>query len=168
MEETIKQRLDRIAEKITEIEETKGKEKKFKMPYKIRLFGRFRVKQNYAIVLLIRTNGSAKITMVKIADDTIRIKDKVYDASADYIMRYKRYPLIIITEWNIEPFSPKDNYQKAVDKGTLTSAEKVILNTMRNDAIKPKWSGNWGAILIVIAVLVGGALLLNKLGLIKF
>ena len=54
------------------------------------------------------------------------------------------------------PFSPKENKDNAEREGTLTAAEKLILTRMKQEAIKPKMNINFGMILVVLAIIVGG------------
>ena len=140
--------------------------KKFKLPLSIRMSpGKFK-KQNYAIVVLVRMNGAIDFKMAKIEDNTIKVGDTFHDASADYIMRYKKYPVIILPEWNIKPFSPRKNLEEAVTDGSLSSTEKFILARMKLDALKGKMQLNFKIILILLAVGAGALYLLNYLGVI--
>jgi len=162
-EESLAGKIDRIAEKFEEMEGTKKKQ--FKLPLGIRL-GQGKLKRkSYALVLYIRTNGSTDIRMLKIEDDTIKTKEgNIYDASSDNILRYKNYPLLIIPEWNMKPFSPKENFNKAADDGTLTAAEKLILTKMKLDAVTGKMEMNWKVILLVLAIGAGLLWGLNSMG----
>jgi len=128
------------------------KPKKFKMPLSVRLQpGKFK-KQNFIIVGMIKANGAVTFEIKKIEDDTIKVGEYIYSASADCIMRYKRKPLIIIKEWDMQPLSLKQEVNEAVEKGRLVAAQKYILTKMRLEAVKPKMEMNWKIILIVLAI----------------
>ncbi len=166
-QESVAKKLERIEEML----ETKGK--KFKVPLKHRIFKRQFSKDNYALVIWIRQNGSIDIKKVRIKDNTIKVGDVYYDASASYVLRYKNYPVIIQPEWNIkpvgsetQPWKPQENIKKAINNGTLSSAEKFILHAIKMDLVKGKPKLNWGVILLILAVLGGGYLLISSLGLI--
>lgn len=164
-----------ISELYSMQQDRKGKKKKFRLPLGIRLQkGKFR-RKNYAVVQTIKTNGAVSFRMMKIEDDTINLGDTIHDASAGHVLRYKRYPLIIVPEWNmkpispgstdmkIAPFSPKENFDKATEEGTLTAAEKLILTKMKAEAIKGKMQLPGKLILIILAIGAGALWLLDYL-----
>lgn len=152
-EESLKTKLDKIVQKLDE-QETK---KKFKLPLSVRMSqGNIR-RKNHAVIMLIRTNGAVQFKMTKIEDNTIRLNETYHDASADYVLRYKKYPILIIPEWTTEPFSPEENLRKAEKEGTLTAGQRYILAKMKADTIKNKMEFNWKIILILL--IVGGAAL---------
>jgi len=174
VELSISEKLDKLREKLDEQEE-----KKFKLPWSIKFSGG-KLKKNFVVVEIIRANGGVEFKMVKIEDNTIKLDDIYYDASADYILRYGKYPMIILPEWNIKPigesneqkyelkpFSSRENLNEAVDKGTLTSAEKFILTKMKMDAIQPKSHISMKAVIIMLLVLAGGFVALKYFGVIK-
>jgi len=159
-----------IREEINELkqlmENPRKKQKQFKLPLGIRasgVMGAFK-KQNKIIVQIIKANGSTAFTIAKIEDNTVKVKDNIYDASAGHILRYKKYPLLIIPEWNIkpispesketrpEPFNPKENMEKAAAEGTLTAAEKLIITKMKMEAVSKGMQLNWKVIFILLAV----------------
>lgn len=145
----LNEKLDVIIDKLT-----KEEEKKFKLPVMMRLFGKFKMRKGFCIVFFVRTNGQIEIKMVGIEHDTVKINDCIYAANADYIMRYKRFSVMIIPEWTMIPFSPADNFTKASIEGELTAAQALVIAKMKTDAIKPKFNLNIGGILIA-AVVIG-------------
>ena len=156
------EKLDEISEKL-ETGKKKKKEKKFRLPLGIRLSQRKMRRQPYVIVCLIHTNGSVKFKMMKIEEDTIKIGEKFYQASSADILQYKRKPLLILTEWNMLPFSPRENFEAAAEAGTLTAVEKLIITKMKQEAIKSKMQINFKVILILLAVGAAGLYLLDYL-----
>jgi len=170
-EATISEKLDRVIQSM----ENKESKKKFNLPLGIRM-QQGKIRKNWAVVQILRTNGAVEFKMAPIVDSTIKIGEIYYEATAKHILRYKKYPMIILPEWNItpisneqtkiEPFDPEQNYKEAIDLGKLSSAEKFILNAIKMDAVKPKMNFNMTTILIVVAVIGGGLLLLNQLGVI--
>lgn len=160
-------------EEIKELLKTKS-EKKFRLPLRIKLLTQ-RLRKNYVIVMIIKTNGAVKIKMLKIEDDTIKIGDNFYDASASSILRYGKYPLLLVPEWNmkpispetnkigIEPWTPKEDFEKAEKNGTLTAAQKLILTKMKMEAFKPTTKISGKMIVIGLVVLVIGYFLLDYL-----
>ena len=165
-EKTVSEKLDRLLEGF----ETMQEKKKFKLPLRIRMQkGKFR--KNYAIIQIIRTNGAIDFKMAPIEDNTIKIGDVYHEATAKYVMRYKKYPLIIVPEWNIIPlgkpeeqvFDSEKNLKEAMAKGQLSFPEKFILNAIKMDLVKPKSKINFTTILVILAVIGGGLILLNYL-----
>ena len=173
-EKTLREKIDFIFSEYSEKESKKNK--KFKLPLKITM-GKGKLKKNYILILFLQTNGNCIFKFEKIEDNTVKINDIYYDASADYIMRYKKFPLLIIPEWNIKPirqpdgrivnapapFESKENMEEATKKGSLSATEKVILTAIKLDLIKPKMKFNIGMILLVLALLGGGYYLLDYL-----
>lgn len=154
--------LEQIEEINIKLDEGKRKkEKKFKLPWIIRLFqGKMR-KKPYAIVMMVKSNGAIEIKMRKIEEDTIKVGEKFYEASAADILRYKKKPVLILTEWNMKPFSPREDFEKAATEGTLTAVEKLIITKMKQEAIKSKMQINFKVILIILAIGAAGLYLLD-------
>jgi len=165
--ETINEKLDRLIEGI----EQSGKKKKFRMPMGIKM-QKGKIRKNYAIVLIIKTNGSVFFKMVQIEDNTIKIGETYHEATAKYVLRYRRFPMIILPEWNITPlsepenevFSPEKNLKEAMDKGKLSSAEKFILHAIKMDLVKAKPKMNIITIVVIIAAIGGLLWFLNNAG----
>jgi hypothetical protein len=149
---------EKINEIYKDVKEGRGRQKKFRMPIGIRLQkGKFK-RKNYAVIQTVKNNGAVTFSMQKIEDDTIKLKSgTIHDASAENVLHYKKYPLIIVPEWNIKPFSPKEDFKEAADKGTLAAAEKLILTKLKLEAVKGKFQLNWKIILLLLVI--GGALL---------
>jgi len=166
-EDTTELGINEKLNKLIEYMEKEKDEKKFKLPLKYRLQKMLFTRKQYVLLMLIRNNGSVIFKKVKPEDNTVKIKDTIYDASANYVLRYKRYPLIIQPEWNMKPFSIADDFKKATDEGTLTSTEKVIIAKMEKDQIKPKWGGSIKTLLIIGAIIIGALYALNYFGILK-
>lgn len=164
----INERLENI-ENILDSTNKKGKEKRFNLPFNIRS-SKGKLKKDYIIALILKTNGSCNFKMLQIEDNTVKIGEVYYEATSRHILRYKRFPLIIIPEWNISPLTGKieefksdENMDKAVEEGRLSSAEKFILHAIKMDLVKQKMKINMTMILIGIAAIAGIAILLNYL-----
>jgi len=159
-EEKLTDKMDRLLTKLDEDKNTNG----FKLPWGIKLGLGKTLKKNYAIVFFIRTNSSMDIKLLPIEDDTIMFNEQIYSATSSFVMRYKKYPVLIIPEWNSVPFSPAENYERAEREKTLTAGQKYIMTKMRLDAIKPKMNLNIKTIVVIIAVLGIGYYILQSLG----
>jgi len=158
-EEKLTDKMDKLLNKL---EESAGS-KEFNLPWSVRL-GVGKAKKNFCIAIIIRTNGRMIMKWLPIEDDTVMFNEHIYSATANYIMRYKRHPVIIISEWSSEPFSPVESYEKAVRDKTLVAGQKYIMTKMKLEAIKPKMEWNIKTILIILVVLGVGYYALTKMG----
>ena len=157
------ERIEEINQKLGQLE----KEKEFKLPFFKRL-GLGSTKKGKALVQTIMTNGSVKFDILKIDENTVKRGDIYHDASSNYIMRYGKYPLIILKEWGMRPISPGQEFERDLTNGELTSAEKVIISKIQADLVKPKMNINIGMILLIGALLIGGYYILNNMGVLNF
>jgi len=134
-----KNRLERIEEAIVELTETtEGKKKKpknFKIPITKRVKGK-KARDNYVTVLKINENNQLDFKKEKIFEQTIMIDDVPRLASGEYVMYYKRNPIIIQPSWCVEPFSPKQNFKESLDKGSNIAGYRLLMNRMQTEAIK--------------------------------
>jgi hypothetical protein len=153
-----------IQELYEKSEENDNLKKKFKMPLGVRLGKRKSKKKNYVIVQSIKTNGAVDFKVQKIEDDTIKIGETFHDSSAEHILRYKRYPLVIVPEWNMRPFSPREDFREGEKRGTLVAAEKLILTKMKNEAVKGKFQMNFKVILLLLVLGAAALYGLNYMG----
>lgn len=172
-DKTLKEKIDILFEKAAKEEPKKNK---FNLPLSIRIM-KGKLRKNYILVLFIYMNGNTVFKLLPIEDNTVKVNDIYYDATADYILRYKKWPLLILPEWNIlpvhnsdgtetkriEPWKPKDDLGNAIDEGTLTTAEKFILAKVKLEMVKPKFKMNIMALLIILGLIGGGYFLLKYL-----
>ena len=87
-----------------------------------------------------------------------------YITTADYMLTYKGKPFIIIPSWSIKPFSPVENYVKAIEQNDLTIGYRLLLNTMKSEVISTKKKVGMGALIIGLIVLAAGGYFLMKGG----
>ena len=153
----MKDKLDKVIEGLEKLE----KRKRFKLPLGIRM-QKGKIKKNYAVVMIVRTNGTVYFKMIAIEDNTIKVGEIYHEATAGHILRYKKYPLIILPEWNIKPFSPSENIKEAIKDGSLSSAEKFILHKVKMESVS-KSKISMKVILIVLGLIVGVVVLLDYL-----
>lgn len=154
-------KLDKLID-MMEDKETKKKEKKIKFP-KVSIR---KLKKNYLIVFLLKTNRQIEPKVLKIEDGMVYLKDNetFHLATTDYIYRYKNYPAVILPEWDLKPISFDELMGKAIDEKRLALPQKIIIQAMKQAQLQQKKKGSnviW-IILIVIAVVAGGYFLLNR------
>lgn len=165
---SLSEKLDSIVDKLEGIN---TKKKKFDLPFGVKL-QQGKIKRNYAVVMIIRTNGTVNFKMVPIEDNTIKVGEAYHEATAKYVLRYKKYPMLVLPEWNITPiskpeeeaFSPEKDLKQAIDEGKLSAAEKFILHAIKMDLIKQKPKIKVGVILGIIGVIAVGLYFLNSAG----
>ena len=162
---SLKQKLDKT---IALLEGSKGAETKdFKLPNKIGFGIKNKVKNNYCIVQTIGDNGNIDFKVLPIQNNMIYIKetDTWHMATANYILRYKNYPMIIQPTFDSEPYSLKQNFEGAFEEGRLTTFQRFYINVMNLSQIKPKTSMDGKTILIIgILAIVAIAFIMSKVG----
>jgi hypothetical protein len=133
-----KSRLERIEEKLDEISKEKTKKKSergFRLPSKAKVRGK-RAKENYVTILKINENKNVEFIKEKVQDQTILVDGIPRILGAEYVMNYKRSPLIILPNWSVEPFSPYKSYQSSLDNGSNSAGYRLLMNRMQSEALK--------------------------------
>ncbi len=132
---------ERINEKIEEAfrkqKEVKGKKKKFKLPFGKKV-NKSRAKKNYIILLKINENLNVSIDILQIKDQTIMVDKVPRLATADYILTYKKMPMIILPSWSVEPLSPSKNLQESLTDGTNKKGFAILMEKMQQAQIGAK------------------------------
>ena len=136
-------RIERLEEKIAELEEEKGIKKKnkvkkpreFKIPFTSRI-SKSKSKQNYITVVKISENRDVSFTKQPIIEQTIMVDGIPRIAAGEYILNYKNKPLLILPSWSLEPMSPSKDFKSSLMNGTNAAGYKLILNRMQGEAIK--------------------------------
>jgi hypothetical protein len=117
----------------------KNKPKKtFKLSYKIRAGWKTKLKKNYVLVLRVRTNGELVIHFAPINNEMIYVQDAgtYHVSNAEYMLRYGKYPAIILPEWSLKPFSPSEHFKKTEQEGAEALHQRVIIKAMKMADIK--------------------------------
>ena len=150
----ISDKLDKLIEHFDA--EKKEKDKKIKLP---KLSGR-KLKKNFVLAMILRTNKEVEIRPVKIEDNMIYLKDNqtYHLALADFVLNLKtkklgkRYPFIILPEWDLKPISIDELQGKSIDANRLAMPQKIIIQAMKQAQIEKKKGGMKG-ILIIIGII---------------
>ena len=87
-----------LKEKKEKEDEKKGK--KFRLPFGKKV-GRSQAKRNYVTVMKIQENGNVVFTKKQIEDQTFMEDNIPRLASTDFVLRYKKNPLIILPSWSV-------------------------------------------------------------------
>jgi len=160
-------KVDKLAEyiELQQKQESRKKSKKFKLPFGVRLGSKSKVRKNNVLVFSISSNGNVDIKFVPIINEMIYLPNhQLYHlASADYMLRYKKYPVIIQPEWSLIPFSPKDHLEKTEKNKEISLPQKVIINAVKLAQLKIKTPLGGKAILWVVIGIVAILYLISKL-----
>ena len=145
----IDEKLDQLIEIIKE-SETKKQEKKFRLPFTKKVNNRQR-RNNFITVMKIHENNAVDFSKVQIDDQTIMENGIPRLAASQYVMYWKKNPIIILPSWSVRPFSPAEQYEKSLVDGSNTKGYKLILNRLEMEAtVNKKKIGN--PIMIIIGL----------------
>jgi len=138
-EKTIKSLIEDTLKRIENLEEKEKKkvEKKFRLPFGKKI-SKGQAGRNYVLVIKINENLNIDFRKIKIDSQTILEDGIPRLASNQYIMYYKKMPVIILPSWSLEPFLPYSNYRESLMKGTNVKGIKVLLAKMIEGTILPK------------------------------
>ena len=82
-------------------------------------------------------------------------------ATPEYVLRYKKNPLIIQPSWSVKPFSPEDNFKSSFAEGSATVAYPILMAKMKAEVsgskIKMGGMAKW-IFILVIGAIIGYAL----------
>jgi hypothetical protein len=130
----LKERLGRIEQGLLNLseEEKKKKEKKFRLPFG-RKVSKSQAKKNYILIIKINENGNIDFIKKQIDEQTIMEDGVPRLAGSQYIMYYKKMPVIILPSWSVKPFSPIEQYEKSLDDGSNKKGYKILMNKMQKE-----------------------------------
>ena len=161
----IQDRIKSIEELLKE-KKLAQKEKKFKFPFGKKV-GRSQKKKNYVTVLLLNENGTYDFKKYPIEEQTI-LHDLIPRlATAGHVMFNKKgNPMVILPNWSVEPFSPKQHFKDSLNNGSNKKGYQILMSKMKSEQISGKKKmGNIGkwiigialAGIIIYAILTSGA-----------
>lgn len=152
VEETnVKEKLDIITDLLQE--SSKKKDKKFRLPLKGKVNPR-NASKGYVTIIKVNENGFIDITKVQIEDQTTMIDGIPRLATPDYVLHWKKNPIIIQPSWSVKPFSPSEQSEKAMNDGSNTKGYKLLMSRMKTELTAKKLQmGGW------IKWIIGAALL---------
>jgi hypothetical protein len=141
-------RIDEYAKK------SKKKQKKFKFLPKL---GKGKLKKNFAIIILMRTNGYLDLMRLPIEDGFVYIKkvDMRYSVTVDNVLRWNNLPVLIIQEWSLEPICPTMLQRKTMDEKMSAWPQKILIDALKKGQISPKKMGG-----NIILWIIGGVVVL--------
>ena len=171
-EERNRSMSEKLDEVLTHMNESsngrrKKKDRGFELPKGMMFGAKSKIKKNHCIVQVINDNGCVDFKLLPIHNNMVYIKENesYHIATADYILRYKEFPLLIIPTFDSEPYNIKKNFKEADAEGRLTTWQKYYINVMNLSALKPKiqWSGKTILIIGILAI-VAIAFIMSRFG----
>lgn len=143
--------------------EEKEKPKKFRLPFGKKV-GKSQAKKNYVTIMKINENGNIDFQKRQIKEQTF-IEDGIPRlGTPDYVLRWKKNPMIILPSWSVKPYSPKEQHEKSLSDGSNTKGYKILMAKMLLEAIKPtkqiggiiKWILGIGVLAIIGYAFISG------------
>lgn len=150
---------ERIAKDVIKQLSEQGKKpdsKDFKLPFSKRLGEKGKIKKNFALVGIIKTNGNWDWKWLRIKEDLIYLKesDTYHSATAKHVGYYKKYPVLVIPEWDLEPLCRETLYKQA-EEGKLAKAQTVIIHNIMKAEGLLKGKKSFGSSIIWILLIAG-------------
>lgn len=164
--------LNERLEKIEQLLQPKDKEKEkgFKIPF----FKRVRPKQarkGYVTVFQINENGFINAKKEIILEQTVMIDGVPRLATPEYILHFKKNPILILPTYSVKPLSPNDLFkpfditksqEQSLKDGSNVVGYKILMARMKSETVNPKKSMGgmfkW-VIGLAVAAIIGYALL---------
>lgn len=154
---TLKDEIRMMREGMNKLTEKEEKKKKpFKIPWSKKI-NKAQSKKNYVTILYVKENGDCHFIKEIINQQTVMVEGIPRIATSDVVLRYKSNPLIIQPSWSVKPFSPADNYNDTERDKMNTKGYKLLLNIMKQEAIKKTPNFSWALIIIGLLVAAGVA-----------
>ena len=159
----IKEELQEIKEILKESQQEK-KPKKFRMPWKGKVSPK-KAKLGYVTVMKINENGFLDIKRKIIEQQTVMVDGVPRLATPEYVLHYKKNPVLILPSWSVKPYSPAERYEHSLQDGSNTKGYKLLMSRMKTETtgLKKqmggliKWILGLGLIAIVgYAMITGG------------
>jgi len=116
--------------------EEKEKKKKFRLPFGKKV-GKSQRKKNYVTVMKINENGSINFQKRQIKEQTFMEDGIPRLGSPNYVLRWKKNPMVILPSWSVKPYSPSEEHEKSLNDGSNTKGYKILMAKMQSEIIKP-------------------------------
>jgi hypothetical protein len=148
-------KLDRVVDLMeAQTIQKEKKKKEFKLPFGVQFGAKPKLKRNFALVVYLRTNGRIKFMLLPIRDEKVYVRetDKFHEVTAGDTFYFKNYPVVIIPEWSLKPFSPREHFDTTVKEKALASPQRVLINAMESSQIKTR-GGLGGKAIFIIGVI---------------
>lgn len=150
----------KVADNLFELQTKKGKSKEKKF-MKIKM-NQSQLKKGFINVILLKTNGGIDLKKIKIEDGAVYLNEnKTFHMSqAHHLWYYKKFPVMLLPEWTVEPINRSQWSEKTLKDGTNVDAEKFIIKKAEEFAagMKPPRTSPFGNPLVWL--IIGGVIIL--------
>jgi len=116
--------------------EEKEKKKKFRFPFGKKV-GASQKKKNYVTIIKINENGNLDFQKRPIVEQTFMEDGIPRLGTPNYVLRYKKNPVVILPSWSVKPYSPSEEHEKSLNDGSNTKGYKILMAKMQSEIIKP-------------------------------
>lgn len=135
---TINDDVAEIKQFLKSKEETeKETTKKFKLPWGSRVSPR-NASKGYVTMMKINENGFIDFYKEKIKEQTTMIDGIPRLATPNYVLHWKKNPIIIQPSWSVKPFSPEENHSTSLIDGSNTKGYSILMARMKSDTTSGK------------------------------
>lgn len=146
-------RIKSLEDKVNE-DNSKEKKKKFKFPFGKKV-GKNQAKKNYVTVIIANENGTGQFLKEQIREQTVLVDGIPRIATPEYLIQYKKSPIMIIPSWSVQPINWKEQHQVSLTDGSNIAGYQLLLNRMKLSVVegnKKKMKG-WVAWIFGIVIL---------------
>jgi hypothetical protein len=148
--------LVEINRELKELKEEKQikKTNPLKLPFGKKV-SKSQAKKNYVTIIKVNENGHPEFLKEPIVDQTVIIDDIPRLATPEYLIHYKKCPIMLLPSSSVEPINWREMHKRSLSDGSNAAGYKLLLNRMKLANVegnKKKMSG-WIGWIIGIAVL---------------
>ena len=132
----------------------KKKDKRFKLPGKIRRQVKKAALKNKVFVILLKTNRTIKLLITKERNGFIIIDGKIHNSSLDFHFLWKgKFPTLIIKEWDLDPVGTKDYYEALAEGRSAEPVATTIRMVEEGELLTKKGFGSKAWIFIALGII---------------
>ena len=110
----------------------------------------------------INENRSIEFKKVMISEQSFIENGIPRLGTADYMLMFKKNPMIVLPAWSVKPFSPTEQYEKSMLDGSNTKGYKILLEKSLLNASKPK--KDLGALKWILGGILAGIIIYAFIG----
>jgi hypothetical protein len=161
----LNEQLEQIQKDLKKIKgEEEEKSNVFRFPFGKKV-GKGQAKKNYITIIKVNENGHPTWLKEPIKEQTVIVDGIPRLATPEYIIQYKKCPLMVLPSWSVEPINWKKHHDESLTNGTNTAGYQLLLNRMKLSGVETKKKGfpSWlmwviggGVVAFIIYALVTG------------
>jgi hypothetical protein len=148
--------LEQIQKDLKELKggEKEKKPKAFRLPFGKKV-GKGQLKKNYILVIKVNENGNPEWIKEPIVDQTVIVDGIPRLATPEYIIHYKKCPIMLLPSSSVEPINWRDMHKRSLSDGSNAAGYRLLMNRMKLSTVEgtKKKMGGWVAWILGIGVL---------------